>query len=249
MSTVKSSRQEISNILALLVKDKQMRKLGSWTLCLSVFAALWLLNWKLFLATSVGIVLMASSYVVQNSHWQRYCRQWQKFLTGTNRQLLLSVISGAIGAFCTYLAASVWTDAENQWLATGAIVQGFVTLSTLGILGWSVWGQKAVSLETKMEKALVDLSHNNSLKRLIAIRQLTRILKDNRLHPEYYWQAIEYFRLMLSEPQVQIVRSALLESLNTLSGDKALKQRNPVKIPLQLNKLIIKNPQSEKHLI
>lgn len=249
MSKVKSSRQEILNILALLVKDKKTRKIVTWAVCLMIFAALWLLNWKLFLATSVGIMLMASIYVVQNSHWQRYCRQWQKFLAGTNRQLLLAVIGGATGAFCTYLAASVWTDAENQWLATGAIVQGFATLSTLGILGWSVWGQKAASLEAKMEDALVDLSHNNSLKRLIAIRQLTRILKSNRLHTEYYWQAIEYFRLMLAEPQGQMVRNALLESLNALGGEKVLKKRTPVKIPLQLNKLSIKDTQSEKHFI
>lgn len=249
MSKVKSSKPEFLNILALLVKDKKIRKISGWTIFLVIFATCWLLNWKLFLATSVGILLMASSYVVQNSHWQRYFRQWQRFLTGTNRQLLLSVIGGAVGAFCTYLAASVWIDTENQWLATGAIVQGLATLSTLGILGWSVWGQKAANLEAKMEDTLIDLSHSNSLKRLIAIRQLTRILKNNRLHPEYYWQAIEYFRLMLAEPQVQMVRDALLESLNVLGGEKVLKQRTPVKIPLQLNKLSIKDTQSEKHFI
>lgn len=249
MSKVKSGRQEISNILALLVKDKKIRKIVGRTVSILLFAILWLLNWKLFLATSVGILLMASSYIVQNSHWQRYCDQWQRFLRGSNRQLLLAVMGGATGAFCTYLAASVWVDAENQWLATGAIIQGLATLSTLGILGWSVWGQKATNLETKMEDSLINLSHSNSLKRLIAIRQLTRILTNNRLHSEYYWQAIEYFRLMLSEPQVQIVRNALLESLDTLGGEKVLKHRTPVNIPLKLNQLSMKDTQSEKHLI
>jgi len=54
---------------------------------------------------------------------------------------------------------------------------------------------------------------------------------------------------MLAEPQMQMVRNALLESLDILGGEKVLKKRTPVKIPLQLNKLSIKDTQSEKHFI
>ena len=248
MSKAKSSR-EILDILTLLVKNRKLRKIAGWASCLGVVALLWLLNWKLFLATSVGIALMFGCYLLQNPHWQRYCRQWQRFLAGSNRQLLLSVGSGATGAFCTYLAASVWAETENQWLATGAILQGFASLMTLAALLWSLWSKKAHSLEVKLEKSLADLSHNSHLKRLVAIRQLTRLLLTNRLSSEHYQQAIEYFRLMLSEPQMPMVKNALLESLNMLGGEKVLRQSSTVKIPLNLPKVELKNTQLDKHLI
>ncbi len=248
MSKAKSSWQEIFNTFVLLVKHKRLRKVNGWAFCLLVFALLWLLNWKLFLATSVGIGLMSGCYLLQNPHWQRYCQKWQRFLVGSNRQLILSVSGGATGAFCTYLAASIWADADNQWLATGSIVQGFASLMTLALLVWSLWGKKAHNLETKLEKLLADLSHSSNLRRLVAIRQLTRLVKTNRLDSEYYWQAIEYYLLMLSEPQTPVVKNALLESLNILGREKVLKHRYPVKIPLKLQKVEkISNP--ERHII
>jgi hypothetical protein len=221
----------------MLVKDKKLRKMSRWTLCLLVFVLLWWLNWKLFLATTVGISLMSVCYLFQNSHWQRYCQKWQNVLVGSNRQLLLAVGSGAIGAFCTYLAAVVWADAENQWLATGAILQGFASLTTLALLLWSLGGKKANRVEAKLEQLLIDLSHNDPLKRLIAIRQLTRLVIHNRLSSEHYWQSIEYYRLMLSQPQVPIVKNALLESLNILGAETELKPKQPpIKIPMHLHK-------------
>jgi hypothetical protein len=236
VSQAKSSWQQISHFLTVLVKDKKLRKISSWALCLLVFVLLWWLNWKLFLATIVGISLMSLCYLFQNSHWQRYCQKWQNVLVGSNRQLLLAVGSGAIGAFCTYLAAVVWADAENQWLATGAILQGFASLTTVGLLVWSLWGRKANTLEAKLEQLLIDLSNNDPLKRLIAIRQLTRLIVRNRLSSEHYWQSIEYYYLMLSQPQVPIVKNALLESLDLLGAETGLKSKqNPIKIPVQLH--------------
>ena len=203
-------------------------------LCCLVVVLLWWINWKLFLATTVGIGLMSSCYLLQNSHWQRYWQKWRSFVVGSNRQLVLAVGAGSSGAFCTYLAASVWADAENQWLATGSILQGLVSLTTLGLLLWSLRGKKAGSLEAKLDLLLRDLSHSDSLKRLIAIRQLTRLLISNRLSAAHYSQTVEYFHLMLSEPQPQIIRNALLESLNLLDTEPATRKPAPVKIPLKL---------------
>ena len=249
MSKVKPGRQEILNILTLLAKDRKLHQTSIRVSCLLIFIFLWLLNWKMFLATFVGIALMSGCYLLQNSHWQKYCRQWHRFLVGSNGQLLLAVGTGATGAFFTYLAASVWANTENQWLATGAILQGFASLTTLGILLWSLWGRKAHNLEIRLEASWSDLSHQSHLKRLVAIRQSTRLVSNNRLASEYYWQTIEYYRLMLSEPQVPMVKNALLESLNVLGGEKILSQPAPVKIPLKLPKVKLKNTQSEKHLI
>lgn len=235
MSQARSGGQQIVSILILLLKDKKLSKIRGLAFCSLVFALLWWLNWKLFLATSVGMSMISFGYLLQNPHWQDYFQKWQNFLDGSNRQLILAVGSGAAGSFCTYLAASVWADAENPWLATGAILQGFASLTTLALLLWSLWGRKAKSIEAKLDQLLADLSHSDHLKRLIAIRQLTRLVISNRLSSEYYWQSVEYYRLMLSEPQLPVVKNALLESLDILSEEKVLKHP-PVKIPIQLQR-------------
>ena len=206
-----------------------------WTCCLAIVALLWCLNWKLFLATTVGIGLMSFSYLLQNPYWQRYCQKWQSFLVGSNRQLVLAVGSGAAGSFCTYLAASVWADAENQWLATGAILQGLASISTLSVLLWSVWKRKGSTTQTKLDNLLADLSDREPLKRLVAIRQLTRLLITKSLSSEHYSQSVEYFHLMLSQPQLPIVENALLESLELLDTKETAKLRsNKIKIPINL---------------
>lgn len=209
--------------------------MGGWLCCLAIVALLWWLNWKLFFATSVGIGLMSLCYLWQNPYWQKYCQRWQRFLIGSNRQLVLAVGSGAAGSFFTYLAASVWADAENQWLVTGEILQGFASLTTLSVLLWSLSQKKDNSAEAKLDRLLADLSHSESLKRLVAIRQLTRLLIGNNLTADSYSQSIEYFRLMLSEPQLPIVKNALLESLELLDTKQISRlQRSEVRIPIQL---------------
>lgn len=229
-----SGWQYIFHISALASKNKQLRRLSRQALCCLVFVLLWWVNWKLFLATSVGIGLMSCCYLLQNSHWLRYWQKWRSLIVGSNRQLVLAVGAGSSGAFCTYLAASVWADADNQWLATGSILQGLVSLTTLGLLLWSLRGKQASSLEAKLDLLLGDLSHGDRLKRLIAIRQLTRLLISNRLSATHYSQTLEYFYLMLSEPQPPIIRNALLESLNLLNTEPEARKPAPVKIPLQL---------------
>lgn len=177
---------------------------------------------------------MSLCYLAQNSHWQRYCQQWRSFLIGSNRQLAIAVGAGASGAFCTYLAAAVWTDTENRWLATGSILQGFVSLVTLALLLWSL--RSRTNQETKLDRLLGDLSHSDRLKRLVAIRQLTRLLVTNRLSSDHYYQTVEYFEIMLSEPQPSTIKNALLESINLLGSEPTSSSTTPVKIPLQLHR-------------
>lgn len=238
MVQARSGWQQTFKICRLLIKDKQIHRLSGQALCLIVFALLCWLNWKLFLATSVGIGAMSSFYLAQNSYWQKYCRQWRNFLVGSNRQLTLAVGTGASAAFGTYLAASIWADADNQWLATGNILQGLITLTTLIVLLGSLRNQQANSSQAKLDQLLNNLSDRDRLKRLVAIRQLTRLLLRNRLPAEHYRQSIEYFRLMLSEPQPAIIKDALLESLAILGAEEVLAQpiTKPtiVKIPLPL---------------
>lgn len=232
MSKTFSSRQKTLN---LLIKDKQLRNISGWLILVAIVALLWCWNWKLFLATTVGMSLMSFSYLLQNPYWQSYWQKWQKFLAGSNRQLILAVGSGAVGSFCTYLAASIWADAENQWLATGAILQGIASLTTLSVLFWSLRQKKDNSIETEYDRLVADLSDLEPLKRLVAIRRLTRLLLGNNLPAEYYAQSIEYFQLMLAEDRSPAIENALLESLELLDFNPSDRlKKHQVRIPLKI---------------
>ena len=209
---------------------------------MAIVVLLWCFNWKLFLATTVGMGLMAACYLLQNPYWQSYCQKWQKFLTGSNRQLILAVGSGAVGSFCTYLAASIWADAENQWLATGAILQGFASLTTLSVLFWSLWQKKENNLDAEYDCLVADLSDLEPLKRLVAIRKLTRLLLSNNLAADYYSQSVEYFQLMLTEDLSPAVENALLESLELLDFNPIGQVSQPkVRIPLKIKDYRLSN--------
>ncbi|MGF1540099.1 MAG: ATP synthase subunit I [Pleurocapsa sp.] len=221
----------------LRLNKRDWQKIKRWIVISLAIALMWWWHWKLLLATIVGIGLMSLSYLLPSRSWQKYCVRWQRYLTGLNRRLVTAVASGGVGGFSTYLAASIWADAENRWLTTGLILQGFATVITLGLLIGYLWQGKQHSQEFKVDKLLDNLTDREPVKRLIAIRQLTRLLKNNYLSEEYYWQAIEYYQLMLATPQVPTVKQALLDSLDELNiGQHSQGQPKPINIPMQLSK-------------
>ena len=227
------------DILAL--SPKQVSKIITRLLLLLGIILLWWWNWKLLLATSVGIMLMLVVYTFKKQHWQRFYRRWQGLFTGYNRRLALAVGSGSMGAFVTYMTASIWADSENRWLATGSILQGLGTLITLFLLGWHLNRDRRG--ETKFEKVLLELTTVDPLKRLIAIRQLTRLAQKNRLSREQNLHLAECFHLMLSQPQEDPIREALLDSLESF-GFTSQPEENSLKIPLKLGQNI---PVIHKH--
>ncbi len=196
---------------------------------------LWWWNWKLLLATVGGMGLMLLAYSLQTNHWQQYWLKWQRFLTGSPGKLAIAVGTGGIGAFSTYLATSIWVDTENRWLATGLILQGLGTFITVGLLIWQISSHRASASVAKFEQLLADLTHPESLKRLIAIHRLTRLAVHHRLSSTEEVQLKEYFCLMLSQSQDMTIKQALLDSLEQLGINlfKA-KETSALKIPIQL---------------
>lgn len=220
------------DILAL--SPKQVSQITTKGLLLLGTILLWWWNWKLLLATSVGILVMLVVYTFKQQHWQRFYRRWQGLLAGYNRKLAFAVATGGMGAFITYMTASIWADSENRWLATGSILQGFGTLITLFLLGWHL--NRDRNLETQFEKLLLELTAVDPLKRLIVIRQLTNLGKKNHLSREQRLQLVEYFYLMLAQPQESIVSEALLDSLESF-GFSQLEAKS-IKMPLKLRQNI-----------
>jgi hypothetical protein len=195
------------------ISRKKLRKISGWLLGAITIVAMLLWNWKLVLATSSGVGLMMLIYVMQGWNWQAYWLHWRRYLTESNRKLTVAVGSGGIAALTTYIAASIWVDSENRWLATGSILQGFGTLLTLVLLSWQMVGHQNKQTTELFDELLMELTGVDPLKRLIAVRQLTNLARKARCNPLHRSHLVEYFRLMLSVEQEPIVRKAILDGL------------------------------------
>lgn len=217
------------------VYRKQVKTISSWLFCWLGLVFIWSWNWQLLLATVVGIGCMVLVYWLQTKSWLVYWRKWQGFFTHSNRQLIVSVGSGSITALGIYLAACIWSESENQWLATGIILQTFTSLIALALLGWHVLGGNGLrQAETEYNQLLVDLNHQDALRQIIAIHQLTRLVQNSNLSQDYKIQLIKYYCLMLPKVQELAVKEALLDSLASLGIEKiSNKEHQPLQIPIQ----------------
>jgi hypothetical protein len=183
---------------------------------LMIVVAMLLWNWKLLLALSVGIGVMLLVYSMQKWDWQLRWSEIQKFLWGPNRRLALAVASGGIATVSTYLAAAIWVDSNSPWIAAGAILQGLGTLLTLILLVWQIVGFYGNRDEDSFDRLLVNLTESDPLKRLIALRQLTKIITRKQVDAAVQQDVVQCLHLLLSSEEEAVVREAAFESLQAL---------------------------------
>jgi hypothetical protein len=214
-----STRASKRRVGSPLLSQRQLKTLSSWFLCLLGIVTMGFWNWKLLLATVAGVSLMLGVYLLQGYNWQGYWLDLQRFWQGSHRKLTIAVGSGGIGAIMTYLAAAIWSNAENRWLATGAILQGLATMLTLGLLAWQAIASPHYRDSEKFAQLLQDLTETEPLKRLIAVRRLTHFAEKTRLNATEIEQLRQYFRLMLSQETQAIICEAILDCFtnNSLS--------------------------------
>ena len=240
MSKTQLSWEQILDFISSLqylqrTYSQQLKKINSWLLYLLGLVFVWIWNWQLLLATVGGIGFTLLVYWLQNKNWLDLWSRWQRFLSNSNRQLIVAVSSGSVISLGIYLATCVWTELENQWLATGIILQTFTSLITLALLVWYLGSNNRLcQAETEFNRLLEDLTHQDSLRKIIAIRQLTRLLKNGNLPQDYHKQLVEYYCLMLSQFQEIVVKEALFDSLESIGGEKFINNKHqPLQIPIQ----------------
>lgn len=181
-----------------------------------VVAMLWW-NWQLLLATSAGIAIMLLVYFLQQGDWQKRWSDLGKLFAGANRQLAVAVGSGVFATLATYMAVSVWRDSDSAWIAAGAICQGLGTLAIIIILlGQSRPGPHPTSgLTTDLERSIEQLTDIHPLRRLIAVRQLTREFATTQWERDRRIIA-DCLGLMLARETEPAVKNAVLEGLQVM---------------------------------
>ncbi|MEC4983091.1 MAG: hypothetical protein SAJ37_10570 [Oscillatoria sp. PMC 1068.18] len=213
----------------------QLRSLSIWLLCPLALVVMLICNWQLAIATIIGIVVMLLIYSLQSSNW---CVDWsdlQNFCRSSQGKLTLAVASGGLATITTYTASCIWVQIENRWLATGAILQGFGTLIAIALLLWQIIARQVSQTERNFAQLLENLTQSDPLKRLIAVRQLTQLVKTNQISDRDRLSVAEYFRLMLSQEQEFLIQDAILEGLKTLDKTGSIpKNSQPLQIPVNL---------------
>lgn len=205
---------------------------SGWVIGAAIAAGVIHWNWKLPIATGSGILAMLLVYRWQTREWQKQLTELRKSLGGSSQSLTLAVAAGAIVAPGTYLAFALWANTSNHWLALTLILQGIGTLAILSLLIWQVMQHRAQQIQQAVDPALQDLTHPDPMKRLIAVRQLTRHWMQ--MPPDSLQRSTitDCFQLLLSREQEPLVRNAVLDSLNTISSFPCLRQgRSPLTMP------------------
>jgi hypothetical protein len=218
---------------------------------LTILVAMLLWNWKLVLALLVGVGAMSSVYSIQGSDWRYRWKELSKLFQTQNRRLSASVLSGAMASIMTYMGVAIWLNSENGWVASAIILQGLVTMLTLGLLVWLTINLYGSRDERECDtyggklRMISQLADNEPLKRLIAIRQLTKMVKNSRLDEEEEKNISEYLQLLLTKEQEKIVREAAFEGLQVLDGLEINSTEN--NLPLQ--PLVIKKKTQVSHQV
>jgi hypothetical protein len=219
-----SWRQLINQFPDFKVGSQKQRNLKRFSEPGSIFGFLTIVvtmlfwNWKLLLALAVGILVMLVAYSIPKWNWQLSWLEIRRFLNSANSRLALAVTSGGIATVISYIAAEIWVDSPSHWLAVATIVQGVGTLLTLVLLVWQIFSLQGNREEEYFEQLLNNLTATDSLKRLIAVRQLAKFSTRKQVNPSVQKEVVECLGLLLSREEEAVIREAALNSLQTLDG-------------------------------
>jgi hypothetical protein len=212
-----------AGLKGLLFQGKRWSGLGLMLLLPAAALLVW--NWKLLLALAVGVAAMALVSSLQTRDWQPLVAGLRHWLTGPHRLLLLSVPCGGLAMLGTYMGASVWDDSHSVWLVACLLFQGLGLMAGLGLLSTQVFQQQGDRADHQLDETLAELTHPNPLSRLLAVRQLNRLLDRHRLNPEQIRIATQALQLLLLQESEAIVREATLRSLEPSAMRSAFSPR------------------------
>ncbi len=199
--------------------SRQLSSILSKGLLMLVFASLWYWDWQILVSAVAGLFLMRVIYQGTSPQLQKSWQTLSRILVGYNRKLVFTLSSGLLGGLFTYLATTVWAETENPWLAFSSILQGLLSLMTLTLLGWYVKRETGHRRNDRFSDLLGELTAQDDLKRLIAVNQLTEMVKQRKLHQERLAQLRNYFQFMLTQVPESLLQDALLDGLVVLESD------------------------------
>lgn len=209
------------SFLVILVRQSLLKAKSAlssvWLWGAIVLAMMLVWNWQLLLATVLGMGVLILLFCFPLDRWSGYWQKWQQSLDLSQKRLFTALAGSTLVGVGTYWALQLWDHMDNHWLAGGAIAQG-VGIALL--LGWQVakliHSPSLGNPKDQFSQLLAALSAEHPLQRLMAVRQLTQLAIQGKLHASQLQQMSEYFSLLFSVETEPILRQGLLESMQTL---------------------------------
>lgn len=186
------------------------------------FGATVLVFWdgRLVLSTGMGIAAMLAVYNWRDRSWRDRLPDLKQWLQFWQQPFVLASSSGILATVLTYWGISIWLETEQHWIAAGMVLQGILSLSVLGLL----LAQRSQDISAAdredhqdLQQWMQDLAHEDSIRRLLAVRELSDRLKANTLEAAQVQRIVECFRLMLSRETEEIIQEAIWEGLEIVS--------------------------------
>lgn len=174
-------------------------------------------NWQLLLATVAAMGVLMVLFQFPFDRWFVYWRQYQGKINRSQWRLFMALGGSAVAGIGTYWGLQLWESIENHWLASSLVVQGIILTLLLGLqLSKSLLNEGDSKTSHQFSSSMENLTADNPLKRLMAIRYLTQLADQGRLQQEELKRVSESFRLLFSIETEPMVRQGLLECLQTL---------------------------------
>jgi len=189
---------------------------------LTIILAMFLWNPKLLFSCGSGILVMLLVYSMPQWDWSQFWNKVRNYLQTTNGLLALSVTSGAIACLGTYTATTIWVEAPSVWIGAGAIIQGIATVMVLVLLVRLLISLHGNQEQDKLDQLLEKLTDTDPLKRLIGLRQLTKLAIRQQLEPDEKQCIIECLQLLLTNESEAAIRDAAFDSLQALEPAEKL---------------------------
>ncbi len=195
-------------------KGRKRRVRLPYYLGLTFLMLLW--DWKILLATLMGIGTVFLLPILQRYRWQPLLQVLHQLWRSPNRPFLLSVAGGGLMATLAYISAQIWIETQSHWLAAGVILQGIVMTLMLAIGASSLFHRITTQSEETLYQNLSDLTHTEPITRLIAIHRLTTLARQGQLNPAQTQVISDAFTLFLNQEPENKLRHAVLDGLNVL---------------------------------
>lgn len=240
-------------------------KPGRWLFALAGLALWGSANGQLLFSTGAGVGVMVIVYRCQSWNWRPKWQEFRQFFQGSNRQLVMAVVSGAGATLVTYLTISIGLEAESPSIACALILQNLGIFGIFSLLAWQLWHHQTQPTHN-LQQMIGDLTHTHPLKRLMAVQEIHQWMikhqyiyrektpletpeKSHQITPLYLANCL---RLTLSQEEEPVIREAILDSLNLLNSTvpekSGLWEKPPVK-PWQPHPDFHSKPAKIPHLI
>lgn len=171
-------------------------------------------NWELICATLIGISLMIFIQKAQNKNFQNIVLNSYTFFNSPKGKLTLAAIGGCLGILGSYITLSMLSSIKNRWLASELIFQNIGICTILAILFLQLFGLSEKKQNTEYKRLVSQLTETNPLKRLIAVQNISYLLKRKQLTTSQEEEILEYFGIILNQEEEIIIRQNILKSLS-----------------------------------